>query len=209
MASWYRDEMVKRHLPADFDVKEELAKNVNALMTYRGYIKFLETDFARDPSRQGISNKQVKKANEITAKQMIARGVVGLPDGSLIFISTNLTRRHFQLLFSKLFPTRSEFPSTLPRVHISSRSPFYLVAENILPRGIVPARSSLMAPSPMPTAPSSPTILPMSSSTGMKQRRDPSTSDANRTCTIGRQPTSISSPYILAACRSRRRLTPP
>ncbi|KAG9234019.1 Pyoverdine/dityrosine biosynthesis protein-domain-containing protein [Amylocarpus encephaloides] len=72
-ASWYRNELVKNNLPKDFDVKQEL-KQINTLMTYRGYIKFLATDLKHEQSRQGKSKSQVKKMNEKVAKRMIERG---------------------------------------------------------------------------------------------------------------------------------------
>ncbi|CAG8983749.1 hypothetical protein HYALB_00009845 [Hymenoscyphus albidus] len=73
-ADWYRSTMVGRHLNKDFDVSHELKHHINALMTYRGYIKFLGVDLAHEPSRQGKSKSQVKKMNEKTAKKMIERG---------------------------------------------------------------------------------------------------------------------------------------
>ena len=75
-ASWYRDQMVTKFLPSDFDVSVELKQNVNALRTYRGYIKFLETDLRDEPTRQGLSKSKVKKMNEVVAKKMIRRGTV-------------------------------------------------------------------------------------------------------------------------------------
>lgn len=75
-ASWYRNEMVKKYLPTGFNVRVELKTNINALMTYRGYLKFLQTDLRYEKSRQRQSGKQVKKMNEAVAKLMIARGAV-------------------------------------------------------------------------------------------------------------------------------------
>lgn len=75
-ASWYRSEMVAKYLPKDFDVGHELRHQINSLMTYRGYIKFLATDLAHEPTRQGKTKTQVKKMNEKVAKRMIERGAV-------------------------------------------------------------------------------------------------------------------------------------
>lgn len=46
----------------------------NILMTYRGYIKFLDTDLKYDESRRSTSKSQVKKKNQVVAKKMIQRG---------------------------------------------------------------------------------------------------------------------------------------
>ncbi|CAL3970609.1 unnamed protein product [Diplocarpon coronariae] len=73
-AGMYRDQMVAINTPVDFDVKTHLEQDPSALMTYRGYIKFLEMDLAHAEGREGLSKKGRKKLNEIIAKKMIARG---------------------------------------------------------------------------------------------------------------------------------------
>ncbi|PBP16616.1 hypothetical protein BUE80_DR012495 [Diplocarpon rosae] len=73
-AGMYRDQLVASHTPAGFDVKTHLEQDPSALMTYRGYIKFLETDLAYAEGREGLSKKGRKKLNEIVAKKMIVRG---------------------------------------------------------------------------------------------------------------------------------------
>jgi hypothetical protein len=40
-AAWYRQNILEKHLPKDFNVSTELRENINSMMTYRGYIKFL------------------------------------------------------------------------------------------------------------------------------------------------------------------------
>ncbi|RDW91637.1 hypothetical protein BP5796_02802 [Coleophoma crateriformis] len=73
-AAWYRSEVISKNLPKDFDVNLEIKHQINSLLTYRGYIKFLATDLKHEPSRQGKTNSQVKKMNEKVAKKMIHRG---------------------------------------------------------------------------------------------------------------------------------------
>jgi len=53
-------------------------------MTYRGYIKFLETDRAHKQSRIGCSRKSVKRLNGVIAKKMIIRGTVSYPKSQLV-----------------------------------------------------------------------------------------------------------------------------
>ncbi|RDW60624.1 hypothetical protein BP6252_12007 [Coleophoma cylindrospora] len=73
-AAWYRSEVISKNIPEDFDVNLEIKYHINSLLTYRGYIKFLETDLRHEPSRQGKTKSQVKKMNEKVAKRMIYRG---------------------------------------------------------------------------------------------------------------------------------------
>ncbi|KAL1304351.1 hypothetical protein AAFC00_000749 [Neodothiora populina] len=73
-AQWYRDQLLQQHLPKGFDVDVALKEQINTLLTYRGYIKFLATDLKYEPSRQGLSKSKVKKMNETVAKRMIVRG---------------------------------------------------------------------------------------------------------------------------------------
>ena len=75
-ADWYRQELLAQNLPKDFDVDAALKTQINALLTYRGYIKFLATDLKHEPSRQGLSKTKVKGMNEVVAKRMIVRGAV-------------------------------------------------------------------------------------------------------------------------------------
>lgn len=75
-SSFYREKLVDDHLSKDFDVRVHLSRNPSALMTYCGYIKFLETDLKYEASRQGCSKKRVKKMNQEVARRMIRRGVV-------------------------------------------------------------------------------------------------------------------------------------
>ncbi len=66
-------------MPKDFDVSVYLKTNPSALLTYCGYIKFLETDLKYEETRQGYSKKAIKRMNEGVAKRMITRGVVKTP----------------------------------------------------------------------------------------------------------------------------------
>ena len=68
----FRDEILTRYLPKDFDTDAYIANDVNATLTYRGYIKFLEIDLAHQLVNE--TKSQMKKVYESTAKRMIVRG---------------------------------------------------------------------------------------------------------------------------------------
>jgi pyoverdine/dityrosine biosynthesis protein Dit1/alpha-ketoglutarate-dependent taurine dioxygenase len=74
-SKFYRERLIEEHLPKDFDVSVYLKTNPSALLTYCGYIKFLETDLKYEETRQGYSKKAIKRMNEGVAKRMITRGV--------------------------------------------------------------------------------------------------------------------------------------
>ncbi len=67
----YRDSLTTENLPSDFSVPQLLARDNDAMMTYRGYIKFLAKDLARSDIVSHESNKKFKKATERIAKKMI------------------------------------------------------------------------------------------------------------------------------------------
>ncbi|KAH6674834.1 Pyoverdine/dityrosine biosynthesis protein-domain-containing protein [Halenospora varia] len=71
-AKRFRDTVTSRYLPEKFDVDSEIASDPDAALTYRGYIKFLELDLAKDNSDE--TKSQVKKRQENVAKSMIRRG---------------------------------------------------------------------------------------------------------------------------------------
>ena len=60
--------------PAGYDFDADLKKDKNALSTYRGYIKFLETDLAMYFREQKMSKSATKKHCSKVARGMIARG---------------------------------------------------------------------------------------------------------------------------------------
>ncbi|CAM5999994.1 unnamed protein product [Sphagnum balticum] len=74
-SKFYREKLIEEHLPKDFDVSVHLKNDPSALLTYCGYIKFLETDLKYEETRQGHSKKAIKRMNEDVAKRMIRRGV--------------------------------------------------------------------------------------------------------------------------------------
>ena len=75
--------MTERYLPENFDPVKHVAKDADTTHTYRGYIKFLETDLATRVDESGPQTKaQIKKHNEGVAYKMIARGKVSDPNHS-------------------------------------------------------------------------------------------------------------------------------
>lgn len=98
-APWYREQIMNKYLPVNFDVGAELIDDKNSLMTYRGYIKFLGADLKHSEDRQGLSRSQVKRMNEMTAKKMIVRGkvILYMIGSSLVkLISIGFLKRHQQ-----------------------------------------------------------------------------------------------------------------
>ncbi|EKD13238.1 uncharacterized protein L3040_003039 [Drepanopeziza brunnea f. sp. 'multigermtubi'] len=73
-SSYCREKIMRDFLPPGFDAHVAVRDDINVLTTYRGYIKFLESDLCEEPSRQGLSKKKVKHMNEATARAMITRG---------------------------------------------------------------------------------------------------------------------------------------
>ncbi len=73
----FRDGLYKRYLPENFDPDTQIANDADTTLTYRGYIKFLETDLANNgPESEQKSKAQHKKFREDVAKSMIGRGKV-------------------------------------------------------------------------------------------------------------------------------------
>ena len=61
-------------LPPGYVFDEEINRNKDALMTYRGYMKFLESDLATVFRAKGLSKSATKKHSSKVARGMIERG---------------------------------------------------------------------------------------------------------------------------------------
>lgn len=62
----------------DYSVSLKIAEDEDTRLTYRGYLKFLQTDLANVyPVGPSYSKSQFKKGIEVIAKQMLIRGQVG------------------------------------------------------------------------------------------------------------------------------------
>lgn len=61
-------------LPPGYSFDEDIKMDHNALLTYRGYIKFLESDLAVFFREQGMSKSGAKKHSSKVARGMIERG---------------------------------------------------------------------------------------------------------------------------------------
>ena len=71
----FRSKIKEQYLPENFDPVAHIAKEVDTTCTYRGYIKFLETDLATRVT-ESQTKAQIKSYNEGVAIKMIARGKV-------------------------------------------------------------------------------------------------------------------------------------
>ncbi|KAL8640383.1 MAG: hypothetical protein Q9226_008755 [Calogaya cf. arnoldii] len=69
-APLFRDELLARYLSEGFDADAHIAKDADITLTYRGYIKFLETDLANQ-GEGGETKAQMNKRYEATAKLSI------------------------------------------------------------------------------------------------------------------------------------------
>lgn len=76
----FRDDLYRTYIPEDFDVDTYIANEKDAVLTYRGYLKFLEVDLEENNMHniENLSRAQRKKSLEIVAKMMIQRGKVSL-----------------------------------------------------------------------------------------------------------------------------------
>lgn len=61
-------------LPPGYDFNEDIKKDQNALLTYRGYIRFLESDLATVFRKKSMSKSAAKKHSSKVARSMIERG---------------------------------------------------------------------------------------------------------------------------------------
>lgn len=78
-ASSYRDQLVEKYGPKDFDSREAVRSDKDTCMTYRGYIKFLTKDLRHGRfAKENPNKRQFKDAIEALALKMIARGKVSL-----------------------------------------------------------------------------------------------------------------------------------
>ncbi|KAK3317223.1 putative pyoverdine/dityrosine biosynthesis protein [Cercophora scortea] len=74
-ATNFRRALLNKFGRPDWDPSEEVKKNEDTCLTYRGYIKFLETDLANVyPIGSDRSKCKFKKGIELVAKQMLTRG---------------------------------------------------------------------------------------------------------------------------------------
>lgn len=77
-ASSYRDQLVEKYGPKNFDSREAVRSDKDTCMTYRGYIKFLTKDLRHGRfATENPNKRQFKDAIEELALKMIARGKVG------------------------------------------------------------------------------------------------------------------------------------
>lgn len=131
---------------------KEVRQNEDVCLTYRGYIKFLETDlenvYPQGPQR---SKSKYKRGIEYIAKQMLARGHVSsrisrhtlfvrCPNGSDI---GSRALRHSQLQCSKSMRITYACRSTLPQAPQSFRSAYCPQNPSSPHHGIAPLPSSL------------------------------------------------------------------
>ncbi|EAW12213.1 isocyanide synthase family protein [Aspergillus clavatus NRRL 1] len=69
-----KDLLFNSYLPSGYDFDADLKKDPNALLTYRGYIKFLISDLATFFKERKMSKSAVKKHCSAVARGMIERG---------------------------------------------------------------------------------------------------------------------------------------
>ncbi|KAH6671279.1 Pyoverdine/dityrosine biosynthesis protein-domain-containing protein [Halenospora varia] len=112
-AASIRKKLVADHIPTGFDVKEHLKRDTSALMTYRGYLKFLRTDLKYAEGRKGASKNTVKRMNSDVAKKMIIRGTAfsnavmkAFPDSIRLSIHASVDERKLPIA---LFPGKHSF----------------------------------------------------------------------------------------------------
>lgn len=88
-ASNFRLALLNTFSRPDWDWKE-ISKSEDVCMTYRGYIKFLETDLLTVyPQGEDRSKSRYKRGIEYIAKQMLSRGDVSSGDQLLRQLCTN------------------------------------------------------------------------------------------------------------------------
>ncbi|KAH8657482.1 Pyoverdine/dityrosine biosynthesis protein-domain-containing protein [Tricladium varicosporioides] len=108
-----RNKLVDDHIPVGFDVRAHLQKDISALMTYRGYLKFLKTDLKYAEGREGASKNNVKRMNSDVAKKMIVRGTAfsnavmkAFPNSIRLSIHASVDERKLPIA---LFPGKHSF----------------------------------------------------------------------------------------------------
>lgn len=70
----FKERLFKSYLPAGYDFDDDIKKDQNALLTYRGYIKFLSVDLATYFKSKGLSKSAIRKHSSKIARGMIERG---------------------------------------------------------------------------------------------------------------------------------------
>ncbi|KAI1077747.1 Pyoverdine/dityrosine biosynthesis protein-domain-containing protein [Whalleya microplaca] len=74
-ATNFRHALLKQFSRPEYNVSSRISEDEDTCLTYRGYIKFLETDLQNVyPIGEGRSKKKYKKGVEYIAKQMLMRG---------------------------------------------------------------------------------------------------------------------------------------
>ncbi|KAF3761231.1 Clavaminate synthase-like protein [Cryphonectria parasitica EP155] len=74
-ATRFRSALVNTYSKDDWDPSKEISQSEDTCLTYRGYIKFLQTDLQHVyPVGETRSNKSFKTSIEYIAKQMLKRG---------------------------------------------------------------------------------------------------------------------------------------
>ncbi|KAI1409840.1 Pyoverdine/dityrosine biosynthesis protein-domain-containing protein [Hypoxylon sp. FL1857] len=74
-ATNFRHALLKQFSRPDFDVSLRISEDEDTCLTYRGYIKFLETDLQNVyPVGEGRSKSKYKRGVEYIARQMLIRG---------------------------------------------------------------------------------------------------------------------------------------
>lgn len=159
----------------DWDVSEKIAEDWDVCMTYRGYLKFLQTDLAQVfPVSDTFTKSKFKRGMEDIAKQMLIRGQVRQTNHTVSTHETFYTNgksRPSPGRFAKSSLTTSVYPSTpLPA---RKRSPLAHCPPTIAtpPRGTVLLPQGWTAPSPQACPRLSPTTPSMSLSWRMGGRR--------------------------------------
>lgn len=69
-----KDYLFRSYHPDGYDFDEELSKDPNAALTYRGYIRFLMSDLALFFKERQMSKNAIKKHCSTVARSMIKRG---------------------------------------------------------------------------------------------------------------------------------------
>ena len=69
-----RERLFVSFLPPGYDFDEDIKKDNNALLTYRGYMKFLESDLATFYREKVMSKSAARKHSSKVARGMIERG---------------------------------------------------------------------------------------------------------------------------------------
>ena len=69
-----RERLFVSFLPPGYDFDEDIHKDHNALLTYRGYMKFLESDLAIFFREKGMGKSAARKHSSKVARGMIERG---------------------------------------------------------------------------------------------------------------------------------------